>query len=228
MYTLLRNLFRFKNRYRGLSVIKTVYFNLCYFPFRQAMKMPVWINRNVTLASTKGKVILNGNLSSGMVKIGFHVPPVLFDYRGSRTIWNVTGSVEIGVNVFIGGGSTIFVTGRLTFGDHVFITGKTSILSALSIEFGKNCIVSWDNLIMDHDGHIIVQRGIGLTNPAKAISFGDRVWIGCRCLLMKGTKVEDGCIIAANSFINKEIFGTNQLMAGNPAKVVKSGVRWLP
>ncbi|WP_456049030.1 hypothetical protein [Acetivibrio cellulolyticus] len=40
--------------------------------------------------------------------------------------------------------------------------------------------------------------------------------------------MEDFCIIAANTVLNKEIIGNHQIIGGNPARVLKSNITWKP
>jgi len=65
---------------------------------------------------------------------------------------------------------------------------------------------------IDHAGHIII---------------GDHVWIGEGVYLNKRTAIADECIAAARSVITKPFSETHCLLAGNPAKVVKSDVEWV-
>ncbi len=230
MKTVIKKAFSILKSCRGISIYKTLLFNLKYFTFKDAIKLPVLISRNVILSKTEGELTINNQLRTGMVLIGFTFRDSFqFDVNESKTIWNVSGKVIFGDNIFIGVGSKIIVTknGRLDLGDNFSITAKTSIISEKSICFGKNCMISWDVLIMDHDGHAILNKITKeMCNPAREITFGDKVWIGCRTIIFKGTKVEKGCIIAANTFLNKEIEGENQIIAGYPAEIIKKEIRW--
>ena len=50
--------------------IKTLYFNFKYLPFKEAVKLPVFLSRHVCLKKIKGKVIINSKIRTGMIKIG--------------------------------------------------------------------------------------------------------------------------------------------------------------
>ena len=63
-------------------------------------------------------------------------------------------------------------------------------------------------------------------NKPKPIKIGNHVWIGCRCLILKGSVVGDNCVVAANTSLCKAITGDMQLIAGSPAKIVKQNVVW--
>lgn len=52
------------------------------------------------------------------------------------------------------------------------------------------------------------------------VLIGDNVWIGDNVCILKGVKIGDGCIIGANSVVNKDI-RKNCIVAGSPARVIK-------
>jgi len=54
----------------------------------------------------------------------------------------------------------------------------------------------------------------------KPVSIGNNVWIGENVCILSGVNIGDGCIIGANSVVNKDI-PYNCIAVGSPAKVVK-------
>jgi len=58
---------------------------------------------------------------------------------------------------------------------------------------------------------------LAVTQP---IEIGDDVWVGERACIMKGVKIGDGAIIAANAVVTKNI-PSYCIAAGNPSVVVK-------
>ena len=54
------------------------------------------------------------------------------------------------------------------------------------------------------------------------IRIGNNVWIGEHSVILPGSIIGNGCIIGANSVVNREI-PDNCIAAGNPAKIIK---RW--
>lgn len=92
------------------------------------------------------------------------------------------------------------------------------------MKFGSDCLLSWDILIMDTDFHPIKNDSGEILNPAAEIIFGNNIWIGCRSLILKGSYIPDGCIIAANSLISKKIVGSRQVLGGNPLSVIAQNI----
>ena len=53
--------------------IKTLLFNLHYFPFAEAIKCPIFIYKHTRLVQMKSIVIVSAPLKTGMIKIGHYV-----------------------------------------------------------------------------------------------------------------------------------------------------------
>lgn len=114
------------------------------------------------------------------------------------------GKVVIGKNVGISS-SCIWIKERLKIGDNVNI--------------GADC------LIIDNDSHSLnyIERRIGDRDAIKCspIEIGDDVWIGARCVILKGVKIGDRSVIGAGSVVTKDI-PPDVVAAGNPCKIIKS------
>ena len=211
---------------RGLP--RTLLFNFRYFRFADALRLPVWISHHVWLKRLDGEVVLDVSperMRSGIVRIGFN-DVGLFDRRYSRAIWEVSGKVVFRGAALIGHGAKITVTGTLELGDDFTITAEAAIVCRKHIRFGEGCLLSWDVLVMDTDFHRVLDPTGNRINEDAEVRIGDRVWIGCRALVLKGVRVEDGCVIAANSTVTRCISGRHKLIAGSPASVTRDDIRW--
>lgn len=81
---------------------------------------------------------------------------------------------------------------------------------------------------MDNDFHKIKTLDGELLNEPKEIIIGNNVWIGMRTTILKGTQIGNDVIVGSGSLLHKPINGNHLIIAGNPAKVIKEGVRWEP
>jgi acetyltransferase-like isoleucine patch superfamily enzyme len=213
-----------------LGIPKTIYFNLKYFKIKDAIKLPILVSHRVYLMKSEGKILIDRSvkIKPGMVKLGFGEVGI-FDQHKSRSIWQVSGIVVFKGKAAIGHGFKISVgpRGKLTLGNNFLMTAESQIVCHKEIEFGDNVLMSWENLIMDTDFHIIKDDLGNVLNSDKKILIGNHVWIGCRCTILKGTKIGNNNIIAANSLITGD-FSKNErvIIGGNPAKIIKTNVDW--
>lgn len=211
-----------------LGMPKSIYFCFKYLPFKTAVKLPILLSRHVYLYSMKGKIkIESAQIKMGMIRIGYGGVGI-FDRKYSRTIWqNNGGMVIFKGKASIGHGSRLSINekGILTFGNNLNITAETQIICSKSISFGRDVLISWQCLFMDTDFHKVYKNDV-LKNNDKSINIGNHVWIGCRNTILKGVEIVDNCIIAANSNVIKSIKQENSIIAGNPAKVIESGIKW--
>lgn len=137
------------------------------------------------------------------------------------------GSLVRGVVTFARNGSSLSV------GNNTAINGATSFSIASRVEIGSNVLISYECMIMDHDGHspnpdirkcdlpdLLEGRpkvwGVVKTLPVK---IEDSVWIGARSIILKGVTVGQGAIVAAGSVVTKDV-APFVIVAGNPAREV--------
>lgn len=234
------------------SIPKTLRFNLHYFPLKTVLKLPVIVSHRTYLRELNGEVELPENVKTAMVKIGFgdvgH-----YDRKRSRGIWQVSGKVSFGGKASIGHGSKLSVRGHLSFGAGFNMTAESTIVCAKEIRFGDDCLLSWDILVMDTDEHPLYNRHETTRhetwdsgsvprpkvpcpvsnnmeneriNSDKAILVGDHVWIGCKCVLLKGAEVPSDTVLAAGTLLKSAFAGENQVIGGNPPSILKRDVRW--
>lgn len=210
-----------------LSVPKSLWVSMHYFPLRQAVKLPIIVRYNAKLLEIKGKVLVNrGGVKTGMLSIGFGQVGI-FDKRYERSILQISGTIVLNGKAILGHGSRLCVgkEGIVTFGNKFTNTANMSIVCVSRITFGDNVLTSWNTLVMDTDWHHIENAETHTVYPCtKEIIIGKKVWICTRSVVLKGSVIPDGCIIGANSLVSKQFNEENVLIAGNPAKVMKRNI----
>ncbi len=204
---------------------KTLLFNFRYFPFKTAVKLPVLLSHRVWLEEMSGKVLLPPVVSRGMVRIGFGEVGI-FDRRRSRSIWQVSGTVEFKGRADIGHGSRLSVSGSLVVGENFSITAESAVVVRKSVEIGRGVLFSWDVLVMDSDFHCIRSEDGAIINPDSPVRIGDGVWVGCRSLILKGAVIPDGVVVAAASVVSGPCGSARSVIGGNPARILKENVTW--
>ena len=114
---------------------------------------------------------------------------------------------------------------RIEIGSRVGIS-SSCIWAKDMIKIGNDVNIGGDCIIMDNDAHPIdyMHRRRELFNQTigtSPILIEDDVWIGARCIILKGVQVGARSIIAAGSVVTHSI-PSDVLAAGNPCKVIKS------
>ena len=175
----------------------------------------------------KGKIHIESEIRPGMIQIGYGDVRI-FDKRRERSVWNVNGKIIFKGNCYLGHGVKINVTetGTLIFGHRVNITAESAIDCQKSITFGEHCLISWENLFLDGDYHKIFDKDGKIINEPRSIYIGAHVWIGSRCLILKGTEIANHCVVGAGSILRGQYNLPNCVIAGSPATVVKENIHW--
>lgn len=95
------------------------------------------------------------------------------------------------------------------------------------IIIGKDCMFSSGIQVRNSDAHSIINKyDKKRINPAVDVIIKDHVWVGANAAILKGTLVEENSIIGYGSVVTKNV-KSNTVVAGNPAKEVKTDINWL-
>lgn len=112
---------------------------------------------------------------------------------------------------------------ELIIGDNVGISGST-ICVTTKVTIGNNVLIGSGCLITDTDAHPIDWRdrleNLYQKTKRAPIHIGNDVFIGARCIILKGVSIGDRCVIGAGSVVTNDV-PSDCIVAGNPAKVIK-------
>ncbi len=170
-----------------------------------------------------GSVILHGDNNSVRIAEG----TISF---GSMHLEARNGSsISIGAACNLG---NLFVYGDkgavLTIGDRVGFNGLVRLLmhEKASITIGNGCLFGSDVEVSISDMHSVVELPSGRRiNPPGDVIFGERVWVGQRAMILKNVKLGAGSVVGAASVVTRSV-PENSVVAGNPAKVVRTSATW--
>lgn len=113
--------------------------------------------------------------------------------------------------------------GKIKIGDGVGISGST-IYARNEITIGNHVLVGANTKIVDNDFHPLDAEARNANDfsklVCKPVRIGDNVFIGCNCLILKGTEIGANSIVGAGSVVSGK-FPENVVIAGNPAKIIK-------
>jgi acetyltransferase-like isoleucine patch superfamily enzyme len=208
-----------------LGMPKTIAFNLRYLPLRQAVRLPVLVSHRVAFFDFNGRVRVPEGARIGTVLLGFGNNGA-FDYKRSRSVWQVVGEVIFEGPARLGHGFKLSVAGRVTFGPDFVLNCESQIICRESITFGRGTEVAWDCMILDSDFHPILFED-GTTSTFQApIVIGERVWVSTRVVVLKGVVLGDDVVVAAGTVLTRPLPESNVLVGGSPARVLRTGVSW--
>lgn len=211
-----------------LSFPKSLYVSMRLFPFRDALKLPILCSYNVKCLSLKGKIVAMGGVKPYMLHIGFGAVGV-FDKKYSRSILQIEGTIylEDSGKYHLGHGSKLCVgkSGNLYISEGFINSAEGTIICMNEIHIGHRVITSWNTLMMDTDFHATQNTITNEKHPIQSpIFIGNNVWICTRAVVLKGSKIPNGCIVGANAVVNKKYKIENALIAGNPASIMKEHI----
>lgn len=129
--------------------------------------------------------------------------------------WNSYGIIQPNVlNVRTPGAQIII-------GDNVGISGST-ISSSQCIKIGNNVLIGSGCIICDSDAHPIKSSDRNNHTKTKSlpITIEDNVFIGARCIILKGVTIGRGSVIGAGSVVTRNI-PPQCIAAGNPINIIK-------
>jgi len=186
---------------------------------------------------------LNNKLDIGSLKlIGWSY--IKFDNQSSNNI------VSIGNNVFAnnltiifrGNNNSLIIEDNVSWGGHIVIHGNNRIIKIgqkstaksayilsrdCNVYIGEDCMLSRSIEIRSTDVHKVFDLETNKRlNMPDDVYIGNHVWIAAKVTISKGSCIADGCVVGANSFVNKKFEEKNIVIAGIPAKVVREGIRW--
>lgn len=170
------------------------------------------------------RIRINGKNNRIIIKKGSYLSEGIFNISGDNHL------IIINENTYIK--KAIFwledCNGELNIGNQTHIEDiHLAITEPYSrIDIGSDCLFSNEIIFRTGDSHSIIDVHTSQRiNFAENIRIGNHVWIGSRAIVLKGSIVEDNCVISTGAIVTSHI-PSNSIAAGIPAKVLKSGITW--
>ena len=212
----------------AIGILKTLFFNFRYLPFPQAVRLPFILARNVNIRRCKRGFCKFDNCPPhmGLVTIGFNRDA----NNSAPSSICIEGQVIIKGNKkhAFGAGCRIIVKSNaiLEVGDDFGCTGDTCIIAFKKISIGAHNLWSYGCVVRDNDGHSIIGLDGKIINHPRDVIFGNNIWMGCNCLILKGAKISSDTIIAAGSRIGKNVGEPNSIISTDGV-VLKRDIKWV-
>ena len=210
-----------------VSILKTVWFNFRFFPLKEAFRLPVLLARRVQIRHCyRGFCKFQGGVRTGVLRFGFGDRRFNADTKSAISINGKLVLKGNGVHAF-GPGTTFSIgpNGILTIGNNFTASVRNRIACNCCITIGDDNMWSFDNVVMDTDAHLICDEHDSIINYNKPIVFGNHVWLGCRNVVMKGSEIPNGCMVASGSKITGKYTEPNCIITSGK-KIIKTNIHW--
>jgi hypothetical protein len=196
-----------------LPLIRSVLVNIRISNFP---KIKLWIYPKTKIyINKKARIIINNSLKIGSTwpKTGYSQSTLKVDREGIL----ICDDFDFHTGAFI----SVNEGARLEIGTG-YSNNDVEISCFKEIRIGKGVAISKGVIIRDSDNHSIQNN---IADVSKPIEIGDHVWIGLRAIILKGVKIGNGAIVAAGAVVTREV-PSNSVVAGVPAKVIKTDIHW--
>ncbi|MBZ9625186.1 acetyltransferase [Clostridium sp. FP2] len=184
-----------RNKYSLSETISTAYALICtklFYKGARLIRRPFYCRGKSRLQYAEG------------LTTGHHCR---FDLLGEEN--DNSKKLVIGKNCKIGDNVHIVANEKVIIGDNCLMASKIFISDTSHGEYA--------NVTVDSSPDVPPDERTLYMSP---VSIGNNVWIGENVCILLGVSIGDGCIIGANSVVNRDIFN-NCMVAGSPARVIK-------
>lgn len=132
-------------------------------------------------------------------------------------------SLRVGAGSFIAGSVSIIVPQNIEVGSRVSVGPYTRLWASPNarLAIGGDVIVGPNVLILTAN-HGYAERDVRLGDQPqteKDVLIGRNVWIGANAVILPGTRIGDGAVIAAGSVVNRDV-EPYAVVGGVPAREI--------
>lgn len=130
--------------------------------------------------------------------------------------WERARKLGFGEKASIYNSAVIF--GSVTVGEESWI-GPYVVLDGAGgcIRIGSTVSISCGVHVYTHDTIAWALTGGAIDPRHGSVSIGDRCYIGSQCVITAGVTIGNGCVVAANSVVNKDV-PDGVVVGGSPAR----------
>lgn len=208
------------------AFIPSIIFNFRFLPLKQAIRLPIWLNKP-HLYKMKAKIRIDAsNIKPGMIKLGGFGGHIYPNNGIHLTLWGgviiFKGTCEIGNNSFIVLGKDAVVT----FGDHFVASTSLKLVSFKNVEFGEYVRLGWGVIVMDTNFHPLYDMEKKKFKKAYGpIKIGNNNWISSQCKVLHSVETPHHCIFGFGSLVTRGCeFESYAVHGGSPLHVLSRNV----
>lgn len=122
---------------------------------------------------------------------------------------------------------TIWNDSTIAFGKDCYLNGCLHAIASerQSIIIGDDCLMSFGIWMRTADPHLLYSCDTHKRiNGSEGIFIGDHVWLGQDSMVLKGSRMGSGSILAAKALLSGKNVPSNQCWGGVPARMVSNNV----
>lgn len=124
---------------------------------------------------------------------------------------------QVAHNVIINSLESISVEENIYIAPNSFIIGGDKINIKKNVQIGPGCVFSSTSHKYDTLKKAFLKERLN----KGGIDIGSGVWFAANCTVAAGSNVPDGCVVGANSFVNKNLKKKYSIYGGVPVKFIK-------
>lgn len=185
-----------RNKYSLSETISTAYALICtklFYKGARLIRRPFYCRGKAHLQFDEG------------LTTGYHCR---FDLLGEEN--DNTKKLIIGKNCKLGDNVHIVANEKVIIGNNCLMASKIFISDTSHGEYANATIDSLPDVPPDER-----------TLYMRPVSIGNNVWIGENVCILLGVNIGNGCVIGANSVVNRDI-PDNCIAAGSPVRLIKT------
>lgn len=207
------------------KIYRKLYKFFNYFPFNNQYKLRGTKLINLGKPLYRCKFVCRGTGNQIILHPEGIIRNTTFYINGNNNV------IEIGRDSSINQGDLYIEDdgNRIEIGEHTRMCGKIHLACTESrtIKIGNDCLFSSEIVFRTGDSHSLVDMEGNRINPAADITLGDHIWVGYRVLINKGVSIAPNNMIGTGAIVTKKFDQSNTVIAGVPAKVVKTNTDWV-
>ena len=113
-------------------------------------------------------------------------------------------------------GKGINIASNVGIGEYAYIGGAGGVEIGADTIVGQYLSIHPENHIFSDMNKTIREQGV----TRKGVYIGQNCWIGSKVTFLDGSKIGNGCVVAAGAVVNGS-FPDNAVIGGVPAKILK-------